>query len=157
MIDVNLTGSFNAVRAVLPHMRPRKIRRIVLTASGLARQGQQTCGHYIATKWGILGLTKSTGARSGAGRNHGQRHPADDGQRRHDHARRDCTSCFARPRQSHGGRHGADLCHAQRPGHSVAVEPEASPGVLYLVSDEAANVTGGGMDVGAGWNARNSS
>jgi NAD(P)-dependent dehydrogenase (short-subunit alcohol dehydrogenase family) len=59
MIDVNLTGSFNAVRAVLPHMRPRKIRRIVLTASGLARQGQQTCGHYIATKWGILGLTKS--------------------------------------------------------------------------------------------------
>jgi (+)-trans-carveol dehydrogenase len=35
--------------------------------------------------------------------------------------------------------------------------PRPSPGVLYLVSDEAANVTGGGMDVGAGWNARNSS
>ena len=157
MIDVNLTGSFNAVRAVLPHMRPRKYGRIVLTASGLARQGQQTCGHYIATKWGILGLTKSLAlevAQEGITVNAILPTTVKTPMIMHD-----AMYQLFRPDLDNPTADDMVPILSMLNAQGIPwVEPEAiSHGVLYLVSDEAANVTGGGMDVGAGWNARNSS
>jgi SDR family mycofactocin-dependent oxidoreductase len=58
-IDVNLTGVFNAVRAVAPHMVERGYGRIVATASMAGRAGWENIGHYAASKWGVIGLIKS--------------------------------------------------------------------------------------------------
>lgn len=59
LIDTNLTGVFNAMRAVLPHMMRQKYGRIVATSSMAGRQGFGNIGHYVASKWGIIGLVKS--------------------------------------------------------------------------------------------------
>lgn len=58
-IDVNLTGVFNAFRAVLPHMIKAGYGRVVATASGGAKTGFGNIGHYCASKWGVVGLVKS--------------------------------------------------------------------------------------------------
>jgi SDR family mycofactocin-dependent oxidoreductase len=59
MIAINLTGVFNAMRAVLPHMLQARYGRIVATSSVAGRMGSPNLGHYSAAKWGVLGLVKS--------------------------------------------------------------------------------------------------
>lgn len=58
-IDINLTGVFNSFRAVFPHMIKAGYGRVVATASGGAKIGFNNIGHYVATKWGVVGLVKS--------------------------------------------------------------------------------------------------
>ncbi|MDT4929709.1 MAG: hypothetical protein QOF92_2576 [Pseudonocardiales bacterium] len=59
MIDTNLGGAFRCIRAVLPHMKRQRYGRIVTTSSGAGRAGMQNLGHYVASKWGLIGLTKT--------------------------------------------------------------------------------------------------
>jgi SDR family mycofactocin-dependent oxidoreductase len=59
MIGTNLTGAFHCIRAVLPHMRSQRYGRIVTIASGAGRAGMPNLGHYGASKWGLIGLTKT--------------------------------------------------------------------------------------------------
>jgi SDR family mycofactocin-dependent oxidoreductase len=59
MIDTNLTGVFNAVRAVLPAMVAQGYGRIVATSSMAGKMGFPNVGHYCAAKWGVIGLVKS--------------------------------------------------------------------------------------------------
>ena len=59
MIDVNLTGVFNAFRAVLPHMIERGQGRLVATSSVVATTGATNSGHYAAAKAGVVALVKS--------------------------------------------------------------------------------------------------
>jgi NAD(P)-dependent dehydrogenase (short-subunit alcohol dehydrogenase family) len=60
IVATNLTGIFKAVRAVLPQMRAQKYGRIIATASMGARHTAPNLGHYIAAKWGVIGLVKTT-------------------------------------------------------------------------------------------------
>jgi NAD(P)-dependent dehydrogenase (short-subunit alcohol dehydrogenase family) len=60
VVETNLTGIFKAIRAVIPQMRAQKYGRIVATASMGARNAAPNLGHYIAAKWGIIGLVKTT-------------------------------------------------------------------------------------------------
>lgn len=66
VISVNLTGTFHTMRAALPYMISRQYGRIVATASMAARGGTANAAHYVASKWGIIGLVKSL-AREVAG------------------------------------------------------------------------------------------
>jgi len=59
LIATNLTGIFNTMRAVLPHMIERQQGRIVATSSMAGRGGFPNIGHYVASKWGVIGLVKS--------------------------------------------------------------------------------------------------
>ncbi len=58
-IDTNLTGVFNAMRAVSPHMRRRRWGRIVGISSMMGRSSNPGIPAYVASKWGIIGLVKS--------------------------------------------------------------------------------------------------
>ena len=58
-LDVNLGGTFLCTRAVLPRMIQRLSGRIVNTASMAALKGVPLLAHYSASKWGVVGLTKS--------------------------------------------------------------------------------------------------
>jgi NAD(P)-dependent dehydrogenase (short-subunit alcohol dehydrogenase family) len=60
-IAINLTGTFNCCRAVLPHMRERRYGRIVNIASIAGKEGNPNMSPYSATKGGIIALTKSVG------------------------------------------------------------------------------------------------
>lgn len=59
MIDTNLTGVFNTVRAALPSMVERgEGGSLVLTSSTAGINGYQNTAHYTAAKHGVIGLMK---------------------------------------------------------------------------------------------------
>lgn len=66
MIDVNLTGVYHAMRAVLPIMIEQGSGRIIATSSTAGKMGFPNVGHYVATKWGVIGLVKSVAQEVGA-------------------------------------------------------------------------------------------
>lgn len=66
VIDVNLTGSFNCIRAVLPHMIERKSGAIISMASVAGWIGSNDGeAHYCAAKAGVMALTRATAAEVG--------------------------------------------------------------------------------------------
>jgi 3-oxoacyl-[acyl-carrier protein] reductase len=58
-LDVDLTGTFLACRAVVPHMIDRGAGRIINIASQLGIKGGRGLTHYSAAKAGVIGLTKA--------------------------------------------------------------------------------------------------
>lgn len=64
-IDVNLTGTCNAIRAVAPHLVRNGGGRIIVTASTQGRHGTKYGAAYSASKWGIIGLMKSAALELG--------------------------------------------------------------------------------------------
>lgn len=67
MIDVNLTGVWNATRAALPSMVERgEGGCLVLTSSAAGINGYVSTAHYTAAKHGVVGLTKVLAQELGA-------------------------------------------------------------------------------------------
>jgi NAD(P)-dependent dehydrogenase (short-subunit alcohol dehydrogenase family) len=64
-IDVNLTGTCNAIRAVAPHLVRNGGGRIIVTSSTQGRHGTKYGAAYSASKWGIIGLMKSAALELG--------------------------------------------------------------------------------------------
>jgi NAD(P)-dependent dehydrogenase (short-subunit alcohol dehydrogenase family) len=64
-IDVNLTGTANAIRAFGPAMVRRGSGRIIVTTSTQGRHGTLYASAYSASKWGIIGLMKSAALELG--------------------------------------------------------------------------------------------
>jgi NAD(P)-dependent dehydrogenase (short-subunit alcohol dehydrogenase family) len=58
-LDVNLSGVFYLVRALMPVMKRQRHGSIVAFTSGLASNGWPGAAAYAATKAGIIGLVKS--------------------------------------------------------------------------------------------------
>ena len=58
-LDTNLTGVFNALRAAAPHMRRQRWGRMVTVSSMMGRSSNPLISAYCASKWGVIGLTKS--------------------------------------------------------------------------------------------------
>jgi 3-oxoacyl-[acyl-carrier protein] reductase len=61
IIGVNLTGTFNTNKAVIPGMRDRNYGRILNIASIAGKEGNPNACAYSASKAGVIGLTKSAG------------------------------------------------------------------------------------------------
>lgn len=60
MIDVNLTGAWNTVRAVIPHMIDAgRGGSIIFTNSVAGTLGRPNMAHYAASKHGLVGLMRS--------------------------------------------------------------------------------------------------
>jgi 3-oxoacyl-[acyl-carrier protein] reductase len=58
MLGVNLTGTFNTIRAAVPHMKHGG-GRIINVSSTAGQRGEALHAHYAATKGAIISLTKS--------------------------------------------------------------------------------------------------
>lgn len=58
VLDVNLTGVFNCTKAVAPFMVENKFGKIVNTSSVVGLYGNFGQTNYVATKSGIIGMTK---------------------------------------------------------------------------------------------------
>jgi SDR family mycofactocin-dependent oxidoreductase len=59
MIDINLKGPFNVTRRVVPHMIQAKSGVIINNSSTMGLRGGNRLSHYVASKWGLTGLTKA--------------------------------------------------------------------------------------------------
>ena len=66
MIDINLTGVFNAARAALPSMVARgEGGSVILTSSTAGLIGYANTAHYTAAKHGVIGLMKVLAQEAG--------------------------------------------------------------------------------------------
>ena len=65
VIDNNLNGTANTVRAFAPKMVARKKGRFILLSSMQGKHGTKDASSYSASKWGILGLMKSAAMELG--------------------------------------------------------------------------------------------
>lgn len=64
-IDVNLNGTYNVIKAVLPHLIENGGGRIIVTSSTQGQHGTKYGAAYSASKWGIIGLMKSAALELG--------------------------------------------------------------------------------------------
>src|SRR5712664_920964 len=65
VIDINLTGTFLGIRAVVPSMRKAGGGAIVNISSTEGMRGNFGIGAYTASKWGARGLTKTAALELG--------------------------------------------------------------------------------------------
>lgn len=156
IIDINLNGVFNSIRAVAPHMIERKYGRIIATASGMGRHGAENLASYAASKWGIIGLVKS--AAKELGRHHITVNAVNPGMVdtlivKNDYLRGVYNPEIENPTDS-------DVANKVYQGnlHYIPDVPfipveDIAKAIVYLASDDARYVSGGTIDVGAGYAA----
>ncbi len=59
MLDINLKGAWLVARQMIPHLIARKSGVIINNSSIAGLRGMARLSHYAASKWGLVGLTKS--------------------------------------------------------------------------------------------------
>jgi NAD(P)-dependent dehydrogenase (short-subunit alcohol dehydrogenase family) len=59
VLDINLKGAFLTGKYVIPHMIKQKSGVIINNSSVGGLRGMNRLSHYAASKWGLIGLTKS--------------------------------------------------------------------------------------------------
>ncbi len=72
-IAINLNGTYHCMRAIAPGMFARRSGRIINIASSAGKVGYPYTAAYVASKHGVLGLTRSVA--------HGGRVEGRDGER----------------------------------------------------------------------------
>ena len=60
-MDINLTGTFNCCKVIVPHMIKNNYGRIINVASIAGKEGNPNAMPYSASKAGVIALTKSLG------------------------------------------------------------------------------------------------
>ena len=144
LIDTNLTGAFNTLRAAIPVMRRQRFGRIVVTSSMGGRMGIPELAAYNATKWGVIGLAKSVALEV-----------AKDGIT----VNVICPTTTQTPMvQPEGGDDiPDDLVRRMMKANPIPqpwLQPEdVSRGIVYLVTDPGV-ITGSVLEIGLGGSAR---
>ena len=65
MHDTNLKSMFHTMKAVLPHMVARRSGKIVNISSVTFHLGMDTLTHYVASKGGVIGLSRALAREMG--------------------------------------------------------------------------------------------
>jgi 3-oxoacyl-[acyl-carrier protein] reductase len=66
VLEVNLTGPFLCVRAVYPYMKAKGYGKIINVSSGSVFLATNRLAHYVASKMGLIGLTRALAREMGA-------------------------------------------------------------------------------------------
>ena len=153
-LDTNLTGVFNAMRAVAPHMRRQRWGRIIGISSMMGRTANPGIPAYVASKWGVIGLCKSVAyelAAFGVTVN-----AVAPGNVSTPMIHNDVLYRLMRPDLESPGRE--DVVEGMTSLHAQPVpwlEPEeVTAVVVFLASEAARHITGSVVDVDAGASAR---
>jgi NAD(P)-dependent dehydrogenase (short-subunit alcohol dehydrogenase family) len=155
-VDVNLTGTANALRTFAPYLVRRGGGRIIVTASTQGRHGTLQGAAYSASKWGIIGLMKSAALELGKHRitvNAVIPGLIDTPLTRH--RERYAQALAAAGKEPTGTSTDEDAARqiltASSPLGVPWIEPEAVAAVVvFLASDDACMVSGATYDVTAG-------
>ena len=67
LLAVNLTGTFHCCQVIIPDMLAAGWGRIINISSSSTHSGQPLMAHYVASKSGVVGLTKSLALEFGPG------------------------------------------------------------------------------------------
>jgi 3-hydroxybutyrate dehydrogenase len=150
IIAVNLTSAFHAIRAAVPIMKAQKRGRIVSIASAHALVASPFKSAYVASKHGVLGLTKAVAlevARDGITCNAicpgYVRTPLVEAQ----------LADQAKARGISEEQVLNDVILAAQPTKRFVTYEELAGLLLYLASDAGASVNGASLSVDGGWTA----
>jgi len=142
VFNVNVTGTFLCMRAVLPIMVTQGRGAVVTVASQLAFAGGQNNAAYIASKGAIVSLTKTAALEHAT---HGVRiNSVAPGATE--------TPLLARSMARHGDPQAARANSSGRHAMQRLGQPEEIAGAIaYLASDAASFTTGVVLPVDGGW------
>ena len=143
--DVNVYGTANTLRAVLPAMAERRSGRMILVSSTFGRQGNASNPAYVAAKWAIIGMAKSAAIEVG-----------DFGVTVNAIAPTAVRTGLGGPRSQEERAQADEWLQANYHHLPIGVlEPEDVAGAaVFLASPGAQYITGATIDVSAGAGAR---
>ena len=135
VIDVNLTASFRLARAAMRGMMKKRWGRIVNITSVVGVMGNPGQANYVASKAGVIGLTKSL-AQELAARNVTVNAVA--------------PGFIATPMTDVLNEKQREAILARVPAGKLGAPEDVAAAVLYLASEEAGYVTGQTLHVNGG-------
>ena len=154
VIAVNLVGVARTLKATIPELRKQEKGRIVVIASVSGRGGSPGMSAYNASKWGVIGLTKSVAGEVGKSNitcNAVCPTAIDTPMLQNDFVRKLWSPNNPTPE---GLNEGMKRSHLLPVG---LLDPmEIANAVTFLCSPQANFITGVALDVAAGSTARNS-
>jgi 3-oxoacyl-[acyl-carrier protein] reductase len=150
IIDVNVTGCFNMIRAVAPAMMAQGAGKIVNVGGTFGMRGRAGRVAYSASKWGLRGLTKSFALELGASNiNVNCVAPGMvDGPRFREKVCRNMAARLGISEEEAARRHAEDYA-LQR----ISTDADVANACLFLASDVSRQITGVDLPVDGGWAA----
>jgi len=140
MLAVNLTGTFHAIQSAIPDMLDASWGRIVTISSSSAQSGAARMAHYVASKGGVIGLTKALAV---------------------EYAPRGITvntippgfidTPMVRRAEANGDLPSVDAVIARTPVRRAGTPEDIAAACAFLCSDDAGYVTGQVIGVNGGW------
>jgi len=146
-LAVNLTGALLCAKHALPHMIARRSGRILNITSVAGRIGYPLRGAYAASKWGMIGLTRTLALEAGA-------HDITVNAIAPGSTRGERMARVIRTRAAAMGRREDEIEREYLDPTALkrmVEEDDVAVLALFLASDEARNITGETIAVSAGF------
>jgi NAD(P)-dependent dehydrogenase (short-subunit alcohol dehydrogenase family) len=140
MIAVNLTGTFNCLQAAIPDMVAANWGRIVTISSSSAQSGAKRMAHYVASKGGVVGLTKALALEyAPLGITVNTIPPGF------------IDTPMVRRAEDKGDLPDVNLIAKQTPVRRAGTPDDIAAACVFLCSEEAGYITGQAINVNGGW------
>ena len=140
MIAVNLTGTFHCLQAAVPDMLAGKWGRIVTISSSSAQSGAARMAHYVASKGGVIGLTKSLALEL-----------APHGITVNTVPPGFIDTPMARRAETRGDLPDFNAVVARTPVRRAGTAEDIAAAVAFLCAEDAGYITGQAINVNGGW------
>ncbi len=148
IVELNMTGCFNTMHAVLPGMVERKSGKVVNVGGTFGMRGRAGRTAYSASKWGLRGITKSFALEAGPyGINVNCVAPGMvDGPRFREKVCANMADKLGISLDEAMTRHAADYALRR-----VSTDNDIANACLFLASDVSRQITGVDLPVDGGW------
>lgn len=140
MLAINLTGTFHCVQAAIPDMIAAGWGRIVTISSSSAQSGAARMAHYVASKGGVIGLTKALAVEY-----------APNGITVNSIPPGFIDTPMVRRAEARGDLPSIDAVVARTPVRRAGTPEDIAAACAFLCSDEAGYITGQLIGVNGGW------
>ena len=140
MIAVNLSGTFHCLQSAVPDMLANGWGRIVTISSSSAQSGAARMAHYVASKGGVVGLTKSLALEL-----------APHGITVNTVPPGFIDTPMARRAEARGDLPDLNAVIARTPVRRAGTPDDIAAAVAFLCSEEAGYITGQAINVNGGW------
>jgi 3-oxoacyl-[acyl-carrier protein] reductase len=150
IVELNMTGCFNTIHAVLPSMIERKSGKIVNVGGTFGLRGRAGRTAYSASKWGLRGITKSFALEAGP-YNINVNNVAPgmvDGPRFREKVCANMAEKLGITLEEAMTRHAADYALKR-----VSTDTDIANACLFMASEVSRQITGVDLPVDGGWAA----